>query len=243
MNYRTLFLHNVSNVSLHTESYSLMQLFTSSLLAILFLGASSGLLIAKANFHPKSSSSSVLSSRIVVETSTDDNFKSDLAFYNRLVTCNNPLIAVQINASLNVLNDALRLYGPTNVVASYNGGKDADVVMNLMRAAIAKYSSDKPNRSTAKFIYFAIKDEFPSVINHIDFQQKNLGLHMVQSPNGILQVLCVIIIICYLLCAHCCRIFYPLKSPLIVISCEGYIGIYGRAHHRAFSIRFRHAKG
>ena len=43
-------------------------------------------------------------------------------------------------SALQVLADALRLYGPECVYGSYNGGKDAVAIMHLLRAAIAHYS-------------------------------------------------------------------------------------------------------
>ena len=92
---------------------------------------------------------------------------SDIEFYNTIIACKDVHLSSQINISLGILADALRLYGPSNVVASYNGkdschtdhnfhtyimdaikiliiqiqlgGKDADVVMHLMRAAMANY--------------------------------------------------------------------------------------------------------
>jgi len=67
----------------------------------------------------------------------DVHLQEDLAFYHSLTaagTGQNASLSAAINASLAVLADALRLYGPDSVVASYNGGKDADVVMSLMRA-------------------------------------------------------------------------------------------------------------
>ena len=117
--------------------------------------------------------------------------QTDLDFYHSLVTCQDEQLAPRIHSSLGILADAFRLYGPVNVVASYNGGKDADVVMQLMRAAMAKYNSDtrksKELYAKAKFIYFAVRDEFPDVIEHIKYQEESLGLDVTQSPSGIVQ--------------------------------------------------------
>ena len=42
-----------------------------------------------------------------------------------------------LKQSLGVLTQALRLYGEDTVVTAFNGGKDAVVVLHLMRAAAA----------------------------------------------------------------------------------------------------------
>jgi FAD synthetase len=116
------------------------------------------------------------------------HFEADIALYNALIRCRDPELGVQINKSLSIIGDALRLYGPESVVASYNGGKDADVVMSLMRAATAKFSLDHNlSSSSAVFIYFEVESEFPEVVEHIKNQEKLLGLRLVRSPKGIVQ--------------------------------------------------------
>ena len=167
-----------------------------------FLLASSGMsylsIIAKANTytsHPSYSlfplfvSSSAHTDSAAHSTLTVDKFyEADIRLYNSLISCNDTFISTQINNSLNVLYDAFRLYGPAKVVASYNGGKDADVVMNLIRAATAKFSLDNKKTFKPKFIYFAVNDEFPDVIKHIEYQRVMLGLDIIKSPSGIVQV-------------------------------------------------------
>jgi hypothetical protein len=68
--------------------------------------------------------------------------KESLQFYHSLRDYKDSYISSQINSALDTLLDALRLFGPSHVFSSYNGGKDADVIMHLLRAAIAKYSDD-----------------------------------------------------------------------------------------------------
>ena len=55
----------------------------------------------------------------------------------------------------------------SQVIGSYNGGKDAVVIMHLMRAAHASYhknfTGDPPTKP--KVVYFDSKDEFPEVLS------------------------------------------------------------------------------
>jgi len=61
--------------------------------------------------------------------------------------------------------------------------------MNLMRAATAKYALDsKLVCSPAVFIYFDVESEFPEVVEHILRQEKQLGIRLVRSSKGIVQV-------------------------------------------------------
>ena len=136
-------------------------------------------------------SSSLSSNHVDGDAVIKQDPQTDLDFYHSLVSCQDEQLAPLIHSSLNVLADSFRLYGPINVVASYNGGKDADVIMQLMRAAMAKYNEDtrksKEFYVNAKFIYFAVTDEFPDVIRHIRYQEKFLGLDITKSPSGIVQ--------------------------------------------------------
>ena len=46
-----------------------------------------------------------------------------------------------VKEALQVLADAYRLYGAEKVIGSFNGGKDAVVILHLMRAALAAHPS------------------------------------------------------------------------------------------------------
>jgi len=62
----------------------------------------------------------------------------DLAFYEELMSCSGDAeLEAGIRSALSVLGDALRLYGHERCRVSFNGGKDADVILHLMRAALA----------------------------------------------------------------------------------------------------------
>jgi FAD synthetase len=115
------------------------------------------------------------------------------AFYQKLRAYNDPSLAPAVHFSLDVLANALRLYGPQRVVSSFNGGKDAVVVMHLLRAAVAKYSHDQ-HLSTGSntiiqpsFIYFAITEEFPEVLSFIQQTEARFQLQLLRYDCGIIQ--------------------------------------------------------
>jgi len=68
-----------------------------------------------------------------------------------------------LKRGLGVCRDALRLYGPNGVVASFNGGKDAVVILHLMRAALANHNEATGGSGRLSAIFFEMKDEFPEV--------------------------------------------------------------------------------
>ena len=68
-----------------------------------------------------------------------------------------------LKRGITVCRDALRLYGPDRVVASFNGGKDAVVILHLMRAALAAHNEVTGGSSRMRIIFFEVADEFPEV--------------------------------------------------------------------------------
>ena len=62
--------------------------------------------------------------------------------YEKLRGCNDAYMPKQLNSALDILSDALRLYGAEQIFASYNGGKDAVVVLHLLRAVAAKHTAE-----------------------------------------------------------------------------------------------------
>ena len=67
-----------------------------------------------------------------------------------------------LKRGLGVLTDALRLYG-AEIVCSFNGGKDAVVILHLMRAAVAGYNEQTGKSVQLRVIFFEMEDEFPEV--------------------------------------------------------------------------------
>lgn len=111
-----------------------------------------------------------------------------LELYEKLFNCNDSYINKHITKALSSLSDALRLYGPEQVLSSYNGGKDADVTMHLLRAAVAKYSRDKGVIYSPKLIYFAVDDDFEEVLEHISNTENLFDLEVQRYHCGIVEV-------------------------------------------------------
>lgn len=86
-----------------------------------------------------------------------------LELFQRLKMCDDNEMKGKIDTAIQVLMDALRLYGPDAVVGSYNGGKDAVVIFHLLRACVAEYSRQKNIKVAPKVIYFDKEDEFDEV--------------------------------------------------------------------------------
>ncbi len=118
----------------------------------------------------------------------DQHAIDPLVFYTRLRACPDAFLSTWLNMSLDALYDALRLYGPDNVFSSYNGGKDADVIMHLLRAVCAKYGADHKCDCRPKLVYFANEDEFDEVIQHIHNNQRRYDLNITQYNCSIVQV-------------------------------------------------------
>lgn len=112
---------------------------------------------------------------------------ASLALYNNLRSCNDGYMSAPLNSALNILSDALRLYGPEQLFASYNGGKDAEVILHLLRAVFAKYSADKGIIIQPKLIYFAVTDEFTEILAHINESERLLRLDLQRYDIGIMQ--------------------------------------------------------
>ena len=110
-----------------------------------------------------------------------------LKLYHAFKNCEDKYIVDKLRSAMKIMSDALRLYGPEQLFSSYNGGKDADVTMYLLRAVIAKYSDERNTIYRPKVIYFAVNDEFPEVLQHIRESQRNFALDLVTCSGNIVQ--------------------------------------------------------
>jgi len=134
---------------------------------------------------------------------SEKSFQSSLDLYQSLSSCPDPFISPLIKEALESLEHAYRLYGPESVIGSFNGGKDAVVILELMRAAHAKYyhdqitaandseNSDKPMdfmRTISlrpRVIYFNNKLEFPDVLNFVQQTVHEYDLDMIAFDEGV----------------------------------------------------------
>ena len=111
--------------------------------------------------------------------------EDSLQLYHQMRECKDGYIAEKLHNAIDILTDALRLYGPDQLFSSYNGGKDAVVLMHILRAVVAKYSADRGKIYRPKFIYFAVEDEFPEVLEHIKETAKQLALDLISYETNI----------------------------------------------------------
>jgi FAD synthetase len=114
-------------------------------------------------------------------------FHAALELYDKLYNCNDKYISASLKSALSILGDTFRLYGNKNVFSSYNGGKDAEVVMHLIRASAAKFSLDSGVLYRPNFIYFTADGEFPEVTEQIDFAERTYDMKLVRYSQGITE--------------------------------------------------------
>ncbi len=112
----------------------------------------------------------------------------DLEFYRDICGCSDSRLGKLIRKSVEILLETIRLYGCSYIYSSYNGGKDADVVMQLMRAAAAKYSYDHQKLQKSAFVYFEIAEEFAEVLDHIRDSSSFYHIDVRTMQDGIIKV-------------------------------------------------------
>lgn len=116
-----------------------------------------------------------------------------LELHRRFETCDDPYLAPLLKAALHDLGLAYRLYGPHCLVGSYNGGKDAVVILHLLRAVHAAYCRDRMAEEGGegfvaprpRVIYFQHPDEFPEVLSLLDETVGEYDLDMLAFEEGI----------------------------------------------------------
>jgi len=109
----------------------------------------------------------------------------DMAFYTRITTVEDALLREATMRALDTLAQALRLYGPERTVVSFNGGKDADVVLHLARAASAKYCTDNDVLERPSLVYFEDPKEFPEVEDHVRRAVEAHKFDMIRFDTGV----------------------------------------------------------
>lgn len=122
---------------------------------------------------------------------SERQYQDSLELYDRLMECADSYVAPGIKEALNCLDHAYRLYGPESVLCSYNGGKDAVVILHLLRAAHAHYYREQNKTSQEvqpirpRAVYFDHKDEFPEVLALLHDTVKEYDVDMVAFEQGI----------------------------------------------------------
>ena len=121
-------------------------------------------------------------------------YTAALEQYDNFVSCTDSYIEPFIQDALHTLDHAYRLYGPESVIGSFNGGKDAVVILELIRAAHANYyrnlaeeaedgGSVEPSRP--RVIYFNNKLEFPQVYDFVQTTVEKYDLDMLAFEEGV----------------------------------------------------------
>lgn len=119
-------------------------------------------------------------------------FDDSYLLYNKLIgtECGERLLPADcaaFNASLSVLVDSFRLFGPDKVYGSFNGGKDAVAVLHLMRAAMAAYSVKAGRHFKPRFVYFTPSQEFPEVEAFVRETTTRYDLHLLEYDCGYVE--------------------------------------------------------
>ncbi|CAM9196499.1 unnamed protein product, partial [Discosporangium mesarthrocarpum] len=114
-----------------------------------------------------------------------DAVKSALDLYDRIQACADPQLKGALHDSLKA--HALRLYGADRLIGSYNGGKDAVVIMNLHRAAVAKYSLEQGRLFRTHLIFFNNAREFPEVQRLVHETVKDYDLSLATYDCGFVK--------------------------------------------------------
>ena len=126
-------------------------------------------------------------SHLVERTSwSQDQYKESLQLYERLLSCKDSYVSPAIQSALNTLDHAYRLYGPNSVICSFNGGKDAVVILHLVRAIHAKYynsTGETPIRPRS--VYFNNDNEFSEVTSFLEESVDTYDLDMIAFEHGI----------------------------------------------------------
>ena len=124
-------------------------------------------------------------------------YAESLALYDKFVSCSDSYVAPGIREALNALDHAYRLYGPHSVICSFNGGKDAVVILELMRAAHAHHYRQQQQQQESdtsggvvvpvrpRALYFEHADEFPEVLDYLHDCVVGCDLDFIAFQQGI----------------------------------------------------------
>ena len=89
-----------------------------------------------------------------------------------------------VDKSIEIIVDTIRIFGPSSVVISFNGGKDACVILYLLVAALKREDCLGDLGKDFKIIYFDNEHEFEEVRKFLSNVRKVLGVDFVEFKSG-----------------------------------------------------------
>jgi FAD synthetase len=119
---------------------------------------------------------------------SESSYQESLTLYAKLTSCTDSYVAGPIEVALNSLDHAFRLYGPESVICSFNGGKDAVVILHLVRAAYAHFCSEQKKEMRLvrpRVVYWDHKDEFPEITSFLQGTVKAYDLDMISFQEDV----------------------------------------------------------
>jgi FAD synthetase len=116
----------------------------------------------------------------------EEQYEDSLKLYDAFMSCSDSYVNSRIKDALNTLDHAYRIYGVLSVICSFNGGKDAVVILHLVRAAHAHHcnvTGQVPTRP--RVVYFDHKDEFPEICSILKESVDMYDLDMLAFAQGV----------------------------------------------------------
>eukprot|EP00916_Digyalum_oweni_P018709 GHVL01031287.1.p1 GENE.GHVL01031287.1~~GHVL01031287.1.p1 ORF type:complete len:343 (+),score=64.56 GHVL01031287.1:535-1563(+) len=129
---------------------------------------------------------------------SEEQLNKGVILYNYLINNEDHIFRESSIKSLKIIDDTLRVFGPLGVYCSFNGGKDAVVILALYRAALANFL--KKNRDDFKkkkkiylmgrrwspmelvrpqvIFFYNENDEFPEVVETVQKSAARFDLDM-----------------------------------------------------------------
>uniref|UniRef100_A0A7S3JTC1 FAD synthase n=1 Tax=Aureoumbra lagunensis TaxID=44058 RepID=A0A7S3JTC1_9STRA len=93
-----------------------------------------------------------------------------------LCSCQDTELMPIVRRSLRILSDAIRIFGVDSIYVSFNGGKDAVVILHLLRAAAYAATLSNQNESRKPhLVYFDSRGEFNEVRNFVSDTCSNVS--------------------------------------------------------------------
>jgi len=88
--------------------------------------------------------------------------------------------AEKVSSTLKVLKSALERFGADNIAVSFNGGKDACVLLHLLQQVLQSHTNAQPKGILC--IYFEHEDHFPEAEEFVERCKADFSLTLVRLP-------------------------------------------------------------